>query len=47
MRCFFPEEIDALLYYNGFDVISKFGTFQKDIFNADSPKQIMLCKRRK
>jgi hypothetical protein len=46
MRCFFPEEINALLYYNGFDVISKFGTFQKDAFSADSPKQIIVCQRR-
>ena len=44
MRCFFPLELDMLLKYNGFEVISKFGNFDKSSFESDGPKQIYICK---
>lgn len=46
MRCFFPLELDMLLKYNGFEVISKFGNFDKSSFESDGPKQIYICKIR-
>ncbi len=45
MRCFWPLEMDALLRYNGFEVIHKFGDFGEGPFQADSPKQVYVCKR--
>jgi len=44
MRCFYPLELDMLLKYNGFEVVSKFGNFDKSPFESNSPKQIYVCK---
>ncbi len=46
MRMFFPQEMDALLYYNGFEIVEKYGTFTKEPFKSASPKQVFLCKRK-
>lgn len=43
MRCFYPQELDELLYANGFHVQEKFGTFQGKPFGSGDPKQILLC----
>lgn len=43
MRCFYPKEMDMLLRYNGFEVISKFGDFKKTPFESNSQKQIYVC----
>lgn len=42
MRCYFPQEIDALLNYNGFKIIKKYGSFKKDPFVSQSMKQIIV-----
>jgi ubiquinone/menaquinone biosynthesis C-methylase UbiE len=47
MRCYFPQEIDALLNYNGFEIIKKFGSFKKDAFVSHSMKQIFECSIQK
>jgi SAM-dependent methyltransferase len=44
MRCYFPLEMDMLLKYNGFEIISKYGDFDKNQFTGESLKQIFLCK---
>jgi SAM-dependent methyltransferase len=44
MRMFFPQELDSYLEWNGFDIIHKFGDFEKEIFNDNSEKQIFVCK---
>ena len=44
MRCFYPLEMDALLKYNGFKVLSKFGAYDKKPFISASMKQIYVCK---
>ena len=44
MRCFFPLEMDALLKYNGFRIVSKFGSFDEAPFGSTSPKQIFVCQ---
>jgi len=46
MRCFFPQEMDALLKYNGFKVIRKFGWFDERPFSSSAPKQIYVLKKR-
>lgn len=42
MRVFFPQEIDALLHYNGFRIISKFGDFDGKFFLGSSLRQIII-----
>lgn len=46
MRQFFPQEIDALLNYNGFEIEHKFGDFEERPFGNGSPKQLIVCKPR-
>lgn len=43
MRQFFPQEIDALLEYNGFIVERKYGGYDGEEFNGSSPKQLIVC----
>jgi SAM-dependent methyltransferase len=44
MRCFFPQELDALVKYNGFEIINKYGNFDKEVFTSNSPKQLLKLK---
>ena len=44
MRMFFPQELDALLTYNGFRIVDKFGDHEgKTPFGADSTQQLVVC----
>ena len=43
MRMYFPQELDALLEYNGLRIEHKFGNFDRDPFDANSPKQVIVC----
>jgi SAM-dependent methyltransferase len=43
LRMFFPQELDALLKYNGFKIEHKFGDFDRSPFKPESPKQIAVC----
>jgi len=45
MRCFYPLEMDALLKYNGFVTLKKYGSFKKEPFHSDSLKQIYVCRK--
>jgi hypothetical protein len=47
MRCFFPQELDALLHFHGLAVVEKFGAFDRRPFVSDSLKQIVLAERRR
>lgn len=44
MRQFFPQEIDALLVYNGFLIDRKYGDYDENQFGHDSPKQLIVCR---
>lgn len=44
MRQFFPREIDALLWYNGFVVEHKYGGYDEEGFSSDSLKQLLVCR---
>ncbi|MFW9834635.1 MAG: class I SAM-dependent DNA methyltransferase [Candidatus Thorarchaeota archaeon] len=46
MRMFFPQELDALLHYNGFEVETKYGDYTSQPFNSDSNVQIVVCRLR-
>ncbi len=43
MRQFFPQELDALFRYNGFEIECKYGDFNESDFTSDSPKQIIVA----
>jgi len=45
MRCFYPLEMDLHVKYNHFDVIEKYGDFNKGKFSSESMKQIYICKK--
>lgn len=47
LRCYFPQEIDALLHYNGFEIVEKLGGFSGERFTSSSPKQILFCRERR
>nr|WP_320000050.1 class I SAM-dependent methyltransferase [uncultured Draconibacterium sp.] len=44
MRMLFPQELDSYLKCNGFNIIQKFGGFDKEEFNDNSEKQIFVCQ---
>jgi hypothetical protein len=44
MRQFFPQEIDALLWYNDFLIEHKYGTYDEAEFSNDAPKQLIVCR---
>ncbi|MBI4721665.1 MAG: class I SAM-dependent methyltransferase [Candidatus Stahlbacteria bacterium] len=43
LRMFYPQEIDAILYYNGLMIEDKFGNYDETPFMSTSPKQIIVC----
>ncbi len=47
MRIFYPQELDALLYYNGFVLEEKIGNYDGAPFTAASPKQLCVCRVRR
>src|SRR2546421_5375743 len=46
LRYVFPQEIEALLYYNGFQIRSCYGNWQQDPLTATSRSMIYVCQRR-
>ena len=44
MRMYFPQELDALLKYNGLPVERKFSDYAGTPFGAGATKQLILCK---
>ena len=44
MRQFFPQEIDALLWYNDFLIEHKYGNYNEEEFSSDAPKQLIICR---
>ena len=46
LRYVFPQEIEALLFYNGFQIRSCYGNWQQEPLTATSPAMIYVCQRR-
>jgi SAM-dependent methyltransferase len=46
MRIFYPQELDDLLYYNGFSLEAKYGDFGEGAFRSASPHQLAVCRLR-
>jgi SAM-dependent methyltransferase len=45
MRIFYPQELNALLFYNGFVMDAKFGDYDETSFQAESRRQLIVCRR--
>jgi SAM-dependent methyltransferase len=43
LRMFFPQEIEALLHYNGFQIDQRYGDYQNALFAGSSNKQVIVC----
>ncbi|MEQ2527343.1 class I SAM-dependent methyltransferase [Robertmurraya yapensis] len=46
LRYFFPQELESLLFYNGFELVEMYGNFDKSPFQADSPLMVCICRKR-
>ncbi len=46
LRYVFPQELEALLFYNGFQALARYGNWQQDSLTATSPSMIYVCQRR-
>lgn len=44
LRCFYPQELDMLLHYNGIEIVEKLGTFTGTPFVSGLGKQIVVCR---
>jgi SAM-dependent methyltransferase len=43
LRCFYPEELLALVHYNGFKVLARYGDFERGPFTGEAMKQVLIC----
>lgn len=46
-RQFYPAELEALLRYNGFDVVHRFGDFDRNPLEEASDSQVFVCRLRR
>ncbi len=46
LRYVYPQEMEALLFYNGFQVRICYGSWQQEPLTATSPAMIYVCQRR-
>ena len=44
LRSFFPQELDLLVRSQGFEMVEKFGNFERKPFASGDPKQVVVCK---
>ncbi len=46
LRYTFPQELEALMHYNGFAIIRQYGDWNLEPLAADSPSIIVVCRKR-
>jgi SAM-dependent methyltransferase len=46
LRYAFPQELAALLHYNGFSIERQYGDWNKELLSATSPSIISVCRKR-
>jgi hypothetical protein len=46
LRYVFPQEMEALLFCNGFEIRSCYGDWNQEPLTATSPAMIYVCQRR-
>ena len=44
IRIFYPQELDALLEYNGFEIITKYGDYDLSPFGSQSKIQLIVAR---
>jgi SAM-dependent methyltransferase len=44
MRCFFPQELDLLVRSQGFEMVERFGNFERKPFASGDQKQAAVCR---
>ena len=44
LRMFFPQELDALLRQNGFEILGKYADFEGHAFGPGALKQVLACR---
>ena len=45
-RFTYPQELEALLHYNGFEILQQYGDWDKQLLSSASPSIISICKAR-
>lgn len=46
LRYVYPQEMEALLFYNGLQIRAAYGSWQQEALTATSPSMIYVCQRR-
>lgn len=46
LRYVYPQEMEALLFYNGFQIHACYGNWQQEPLTAGSPAMIYVCQKR-
>jgi SAM-dependent methyltransferase len=46
MRQFFPQELESLLIYNGFAIQRRYGDYDRRLFSASAPRQVIVASPR-
>jgi trans-aconitate methyltransferase len=46
LRIFYPQELEALLHYNGFTVLERYGDYDRGPLTAESKTMIYVCRPR-
>ena len=46
LRYTFPQELIALLHYNGFSILRQYGDWNQEALTASSPSIISVCRKR-
>ncbi len=46
LRYTFPQELAALLHYNGFTILRQYGDWNEEPLTANSPSIIVVCRKR-
>jgi hypothetical protein len=44
LRSFFPQELDLLVRSQGFEIVEKFGNFERNPFASGEPRQVVVCR---
>src|SRR5262249_3035475 len=44
LRCFYPQELDLLVRSQGFEIVEKFGNFERKPFGSGDVKQVLICR---
>jgi SAM-dependent methyltransferase len=44
LRMIFPQELDALVKYNGFQIEAKYDSYERTAFGPESEQQLLVCR---